>query len=697
MIRVQHGHAVTWLLSLTLVWSAGMTRFAQASLGPENVFVVVNPMSWSSQTIANHFLRIRRIPQSNVFWLAWNGSVIETDMATFASQILQPILREINRRNLAGQIDCIAYSSDFPYAIDFRSLSPNDKFAKGALTGLTMFYDDVLTGNAGFIGREPNHYASLGLGESDTRAYRTLGASGSYRTQHKQILSVMLGYTSGRANSTEEVVAYLARSGCADGIQPAGRIYYMQDANVRTRTRSPRFPLVTAALQRERISAEIIDASLPKNKQDVQGLMLGTQGFRFRNTNSRILPGAICDNFTSFGGVLDDYSRQTPLTELLRYGASGSSGTVVEPYALRQKFPDASIHLHYTRGLSLAEAFYRSVQSPYQLLIVGDPLCRPWGRCPQVQVQGLTGGETLEGVVELSPSSSIAAGIFGLFVDGQQIAECKPGESFRLNTRRLPDGQHEFRVVHRLPDLVASQGRLVLPVTVRNTPRRLQINVPRNVTFGKQLLVDVEAEGCERVLAFRARRPVAELMGSTGKLAIDTKQLGLGPIRLELIGVGAEKQRPQLVGRSATIQILASSPMPALRVASQPSQAGFRVSFGGTARVVESTERHDWLERLGYSPGQALELESFYQASETGTHHLQLYYQGSLQLNVDGTKVLVNKQPSLGRVDLPVSLASGWHRLQVRATLKSAQTFDIRLGYRGARRLGSRSANFVPL
>ena len=38
-----------------------------------------------------------------------------------------------------------------------------------------------------------------------------------------------------------------------------------------------------------------------------------------------------------------------------------------------------NLFAYYAAGMSLAESFYLAVESPYQLLIVGDPLCRPYG------------------------------------------------------------------------------------------------------------------------------------------------------------------------------------------------------------------------------------------------------------------------------------------------------------------------------
>jgi len=55
---------------------------------------------------------------------------------------------------------------------------------------------------------------------------------------------------------------------------------------------------------------------------------------------------------------------QTPLTEFLRFGAAGASGTVTEPYAIPAKFPDPFVHVHYVAGCCLAESFYQSITGP---------------------------------------------------------------------------------------------------------------------------------------------------------------------------------------------------------------------------------------------------------------------------------------------------------------------------------------------
>ena len=81
------------------------------------------------------------------------------------------------------------------------------------------------------------------------------------------------------------------------------------------------------------MAAEILEGTVPLNRKDVQGVVMGTAVFDWKASGSTILPGAICDNFTSFGGVMTQGAGQTPLSEFLRYGAAGASGTVTEPYS----------------------------------------------------------------------------------------------------------------------------------------------------------------------------------------------------------------------------------------------------------------------------------------------------------------------------------------------------------------------------
>ena len=146
----------------------------------------------------------------------------------------------------------------------------------------------------------------------------------------------------------------------------------------RTGPRAWAFPAAAQALQKAGVTAKVLDGDLPPKGADVVGATLGVARFDWDASGATMLPGAWCDHLTSFGGYFYQISDQTPLTAFLKAGASGSGGAVEEPLNLAYKFPSAFVHLHRVRGLSLVEAVYRSLSSPYQYLVVGDPLSRPW-------------------------------------------------------------------------------------------------------------------------------------------------------------------------------------------------------------------------------------------------------------------------------------------------------------------------------
>lgn len=90
-------------------------------------------------------------------------------------------------------------------------------------------------------------------------------------------------------------------------------------------------------------------------------------------------PGAVADHLTSYGGQVPT-SSQMSVVAWLEAGVTASYGTVVEPCAYTEKFPEVPVLLsHYFRGETVLEAYWKSVAWPGEGLFVGDPLAQPWG------------------------------------------------------------------------------------------------------------------------------------------------------------------------------------------------------------------------------------------------------------------------------------------------------------------------------
>ena len=225
-------------------------RVVHTGGGPENLFLVVNARSQNSLTLANSYIRWRRIPPGNVCYLDWDGSLDATDIETYRRKILRPALDAITSRALTNQIDYLVYSSDFPTRIDFAGDVPpaqhSQKFLSASLTSLTYLYHFTLAHSPGYVGMTSNHYYRPDdppAGVAATHAFHSWYGWGPHGELlesggSRYLLSTMLAVTSGRGNTVAEALDYLRRAVEADGSAPRGTIYYMRNSDIRSRTRA---------------------------------------------------------------------------------------------------------------------------------------------------------------------------------------------------------------------------------------------------------------------------------------------------------------------------------------------------------------------------------------------------------------------------------------------------------------------------
>lgn len=565
---------------------------ARAAGGPENVLLVVNFRSPDSLCIANHYAALRHIPGSNFLFLDWDPKQDTTDVKTFRDKILLPAVRTARIPVPGREIDYIVYSSGFPWGIhiddDMKKFSelleqhekepeakPGGKSSAwlkymtpmASPNGLTYLYEPVLSGNF-YVNPFSNWYARTGLPNqkdatisfSSVTGYGMHGEATATAGRH-YFLSMMLGVTGGRGNTLDEVLGYLKRSAAADGTNPKGTIYYVQNGDVRSKVRQAGFPAAVKELQALGVKAEIIEGTVPQNKPDVQGAMLGVADFDWKSSGSTILPGAICEHFTSFGGIMSADGSQTPLSEFLRYGAAAASGTVTEPYSIAQKFPAPAMHVHYARGCTVAESFYQSVLCPYQLLIVGDPLCRPWADIPEITVGGLAPGGTVSGDLKLAPqarfSGAAVAEHFDLVLDGQKVAECKPGGTLLFDTALMSDGAHEVRVVAASKGPVIARGEKILEFSSANHGRTIEATClpEKKISEKETLLITVKAPKASVIRVLRGTRLLATINDEAGQIKIPAAALGRGPVRLTVVGLGDTEPRNWAFARPLDIEV----------------------------------------------------------------------------------------------------------------------------------------------
>jgi hypothetical protein len=196
----------------------------------------------------------------------------------------------------------------------------------------------------------------------------------------------MLGYTGSQGNSVAEILAMIDRSVAVDGTRPTGTFYFMNNtADGARNVRAAFFNIAVNGIVGRGGMATIINGVLPNGHTDCLGIMTGTSSFDLSGTGIVIQPGAFCDHLTSFAA--DFEQGQTKVSAWIAGGASGSAGEVDEPCNYTGKFPHPRLHTFYFQGMSLGEAYLRSVQYvPFQGLLYGDPLTRPFAYIPAVTV-----------------------------------------------------------------------------------------------------------------------------------------------------------------------------------------------------------------------------------------------------------------------------------------------------------------------
>ena len=356
----------------------------------------------------------------------------------------------------------------------------------------------------------------------------------------RYLLSTVLAMTSGRGNSVREAIESLQRSAAADGTSPQGTVYYLQNGDVRSTTRQWGFRPAAKKLVSLGVRAEVIEGVLPEQKADVAGAMLGAAQFDWKSCGSTLLPGAICEHLTSFGGFLHEAGGQTPISELIRAGAAGSSGTVTEPYAIQDKFPTPFLHVYYASGCSLAEAFYQSVRGPYQLLILGDPLCRPWAKIPRVAITGLAAGAKVKGdlVFGAAVTGNVPISRYEVFVDGMRVAIAPRNARFSTPSTELCDGFHEIRVTAVADDPVETQGYAVLPFLVDNRDLRMEVErLTKTATLEATVSLRARMPQAKRIVFLQNGREVAVIPGAEGTVHIPANKLGSGTVRLRPVAL----------------------------------------------------------------------------------------------------------------------------------------------------------------
>lgn len=512
-------------------------------------------------------------------------------------------------------------------------------------------------------------------------------------------LSTMLAYTGRRGNNLEEIIGYLRSAATSDGTNPRGTVYFMNNSNVRSTTRQPYFIPAVTALKNMAHNAQVVGRNrkeqngiLPVDRDDVIGLMTGSSQYNWADSRSRFLPGAIAESLTSYGAMFANH-KQTKLSEFLRYGASGSSGAVAEPYAVQEKFPIPFIHVHYAAGCSLAEAFYQSLSTPYQLLIVGDPLAQPFAHFAKIELDRKNLSD-LTGTVPILPKIISAPNHkpdrVEFWIDGQFAKRTKPGEEFQWVTNEISDGYHDLHIIAEEAGAIATRSFAVFPTTIRNSRYDLKIgSVDNKLRLDQTLSIHGKAPQATKLEIYQGTRILKIVLpkNPAWRTTLSGSQFGMGPTKLSVTAVYPDGS----VIKSAPLDIMITPPN-LLKRRNYPGKglSGLVAAITDAQSSVHHriVEFNDGALRLGKALDnlkiqrnfREVRIAGYFKVEESGFYQLDIKTAGTLTVDVDGESMLAPTETKYEKMlFLPMNLEQGWHELALNLSARKVPALNILL------------------
>jgi uncharacterized protein (TIGR03790 family) len=544
---------------------------AQGDQSPEHALLIINPAEAESLWLGNYYKHARNIPESNILYMTPGAA----DLNSFIATNIAAVQGVLATRDLDSQIDFVIVAPTSTYYVQLPSglitdqCFPVSRLSISSAYALRFVYPDILAGTTSAL---PNRYFSGSNSATtfDSNLAYLGGAASTNASARRYHVGALLGQLGPFGNTPEQLIQMIDRSVAADGTRPAGTFYFMNNtADGPRNVRSPSFNAAVTALRALGANGLVLNGELPIGRRDILGVMSGFSNVNIVGADMTLVPGSYCDHLTSYACNFENPG-QTAASEWITKGASGSSGTVDEPCNYTQKFSAPRFHVLYSQGMTLGEAYFRTIQfAPFQNLFYGDPLTRAHAYIPGVNVTGVP-TTPATGTITLTPVGTptrpgAAMQRFELYVDGRLLAETGPTGQFSLDTTTLDDGWHDLRVVGYDNSPARFAGRWTGSFVTANSGRGASLSVDRTSGALTDLFtfnVDASGGNVREIRLLHNGRVVAARQGA-GAIALKPRALGAGPvvIQAEALYAGGRLARSAPV----TLEISTAAPGPGTR------------------------------------------------------------------------------------------------------------------------------------
>lgn len=407
------GQTLAGAVMCLTVW-LGAVPAAQGQ-SAENVAVVINDRSADSRSIGEYYARTRGLPPSNVLRIQTSSDdAISRD--AYVRTIEEPLGLAIRRAGLQDRLLYLVLTKGVPLRID----------GTAGLAGTLASVDSELT----LLYRRLAGQPAPAEGTIDNPYYlgaRPIGEARPFSHREHDIYLV----TRIDAFTVDQALGLIDR---AQAPTTDGRIVLDQRGAVASAGGWLEQAATRLAGQGYESRVVLGTAASPPG---TDGVVLGyfasgapDPARRVRSPGMEFAPGSIAANLASFDARTfrqpsDDWrpatssdpttwfegSGDTLIGDLVRDGATGVSGQVAEAYVLGAVRPEI-LFPAYLAGFNLAEAFYLATPTlSWQTVVVGDPLCAPFGRAPLAREELEEATDTVTGLPWLFATRRLAAAL----------------------------------------------------------------------------------------------------------------------------------------------------------------------------------------------------------------------------------------------------------------------------------------------
>ena len=350
--------------------------------GPLDTLVVVNSASRDSRALGAYYAEKHGIPPSHLCTIKTHPRMPSISRGFFEREIRKPILDHLAKQKLDGQIHFVVLCMDIPSRVENFN---------GITAALFYGYKPPTPGapRCHVASNSLNHYYGM------ERAYSS--AAGWNQTN----MPIPFLLTAPDLETAKKVVD---RGAASVASFPDGAFFLHGSGDAARNIRHRTYPVVARlfalAGQGDRIETNAVSSPLPG--RPVLGYLTGLPYLPSNFVGISFAPGAIAEHLTSCAGQIPDPClKQSSVWDWMRLGATASYGTVSEPCAYREKFPDPMVAFWSSRGFTAGEALAMSVRYPYQGIWVGDPLAAPFAAPPSVRIESPARNAALDGEVDL--------------------------------------------------------------------------------------------------------------------------------------------------------------------------------------------------------------------------------------------------------------------------------------------------------